>query len=313
MTSKSIPLLINKEGAKTKQLKVMVLGAGHEVGRSCIVVQFCERKTVMFDCGVHMGRTDEKKFPDFDMLAQINKQAKSMNEIVDVVCISHFHLDHIGALPYFTEHLNYSNPILASHPTKYVSPLLLQDYCLIANKGNLTTKMSLGTTETDARRGAMEYTIEDIESCMKKVQGVSLEERVTLFANTKDEMIIECYYAGHVLGAVMFYIRMPHYDNVSVLYTGDYNMTSDRHLGSAKVPSNLQCDLLITESTYATMIRESRQVRERNLLTKIYECVISNKGKVLIPVFALGRAQELMLLLEEYWKRMNLSHVPILF
>lgn len=94
------------------------------------------------------------------------------------------------------------------------------------------------------------------------------------------------------------------------MYTGDYNMTPDRHLGSAWI-DNCKPDLLITESTYATTIRDSKRCRERDFLLKIHDC-IEKGGKVLIPVFALGRAQELCILLETYWERMNLS-VPIYF
>ena len=70
-------------------------------------------------------------------------------------------------------------------------------------------------------------------------------------------------------------------------------------------------DLLITESTYATTIRDSKRCRERDFLKKVHDCV-EKGGKVLIPVFALGRAQELCILLESYWERMNLK-VPVFF
>lgn len=75
----------------------------------------------------------------------------------------------------------------------------------------------------------------------------------------------------------------------------------------------MQCrpDLLITETTYATTIRDSKRQREREFLKKVHSCV-EKGGKVLIPVFALGRAQELLILLETYWERMNLN-VPIYF
>lgn len=87
-------------------------------------------------------------------------------------------------------------------------------------------------------------------------------------------------------------------------------MTPDRHLGSAWI-DNCKPDLLITESTYATTIRDSKRCRERDFLLKIHDC-IEKGGKVLIPVFALGRAQELCILLETYWERMSLN-VPIYF
>lgn len=105
----------------------------------------------------------------------------------------------------------------------------------------------------------------------------------------------------------MFWIRV---GSQSVVYTGDYNMTPDRHLGAAWI-DKCKPDLLISESTYATTIRDSKRCRERDFLKKVHECVAKG-GKVLIPVFALGRAQELCILLETYWERMNLKY-PIYF
>ena len=105
----------------------------------------------------------------------------------------------------------------------------------------------------------------------------------------------------------MFLVRV---GEESVLYTGDYNMTPDRHLGAAQV-EKVRPDLLITETTYATTIRDSKRTRERDFLKRVHECV-ERGGKVLIPVFALGRAQELCILLDSYWQRMNLN-VPIFF
>jgi integrator complex subunit 11 len=127
-----------------------------------------------------------------------------------------------------------------------------------------------------------------------------------------DGLSVTAYYAGHVLGAAMFHIKTA--NGATVLYTGDYNMTPDRHLGSASIPASsqpLRPDLFITETTYATTIRDSKRCRERDFLKRVHKCV-EGGGKVLIPVFALGRAQELCILLESYWERMNIT-VPIYF
>lgn len=94
---------------------------------------------------------------------------------------------------------------------------------------------------------------------------------------------IKPYYAGHVLGAAMYHIRV---GGQSVVYTGDYNMTPDRHLGAAWI-DKCRPDILITESTYASYIRDSKRSRERDFLKKVHDCV-NGGGKVLIPVFALG-------------------------
>lgn len=142
-----------------------------------------------------------------------------------------------------------------------------------------------------------------IKDCMKKVIAVTLHQSVMV----DNDIEIKAYYAGHVLGAAMFWVRV---GNQSIVYTGDYNMTPDRHLGAAWI-DKCRPDLLISESTYATTIRDSKRCREKDFLKKVHECV-DRGGKVLIPVFALGRAQELCILLETYWERMNLK-APIYF
>lgn len=179
-----------------------------------------------------------------------------------------------------------------TYPTKAISPILLEDFRRI----------------TVERRGESNFfSAEDVKNCMKKVTAVNLHQTVIL----DDELEIRAYYAGHVLGAAMFYVKDLE-TGKSVVYTGDYNMTPDRHLGGASI-ERLRPDLLITETTYATTIRDSKTARERDFLKNVHQCV-ENGGKVLIPVFALGRAQELCILLETYWDRMNLGgRVPIYF
>ena len=111
---------------------------------------------------------------------------------------------------------------------------------------------------------------------MKKVIAVNLHESV----HVDDELEIKAFYAGHVLGACMFYVKV---GDQSVVYTGDYNMTPDRHLGSAFI-EKVRPDLFITETTYATMIRDSKRCRERDLLKRIHKCV-DNGGKVIFNAF----------------------------
>jgi len=100
------------------------------------------------------------------------------------------------------------------------------------------------------------------------------------------------------------------YEGLSVMYTGDYNSYADRHLGAASAP-RLNPNIIITETTYATTIRDTKRDRERKML-KIVSETVENGGKVLIPVFALGRAQELSVLLEAYWNRTD-NIVPVYF
>ncbi|XP_064137148.1 integrator complex subunit 11 isoform X5 [Loxodonta africana] len=258
-------------------------GAGQDVGRSCILVSVAG-KNVMLDCGMHMGFNDDRRFPDFSYITQNGR----LTDFLDCVIISHFHLDHCGALPYFSEMVGYDGPIYMTPPTQAICPILLEDYRKIA---------------VDKKGEANFFTSQMIKDCMKKVVAVHLHQTVQV----DDELEIKAYYAGHVLGAAMFQIKV---GSESVVYTGDYNMTPDRHLGAAWI-DRCRPNLLITESTYATTIRDSKRCRERDFLKKVHETV-ERGGKVLIPVFALGRAQELCILLETFWERMNLK-APIYF
>ena len=266
-------------------MKVTPLGAGQDVGRSCLLLTIGSRN-VMLDCGMHMGYQDQRRFPDFAYLGNCNLS-------LDCVIISHFHLDHCGALPYFAEVVGFDGPIFMSHPTRAIAPLLLED---------MRRVMEL--------RGEKLFSKADIQNCMKKVKTVDLMEEFEIDLDFK----IKPYYAGHVLGAVMFHIAATTLLGVveTCVYTGDYNMTPDRHLGSAWI-DDCKPDLLITESTYATTVRSSRKAREGDFLKKVHEAVL-NGGKVLIPVFALGRAQELLLLIDSYWERVvELQNIPIYF
>uniref|UniRef100_A0A673FRY0 Metallo-beta-lactamase domain-containing protein n=1 Tax=Sinocyclocheilus rhinocerous TaxID=307959 RepID=A0A673FRY0_9TELE len=101
-----------------------------------------------------------------------------------------------------------------------------------------------------------------------------------------------CYHAGHVLGAAMFMIEIAGVKVGVLLYTGDFSRQEDRHLMAAEIPS-VKPDILITESTYGTHIHEKREEREARFCNTVHD-IVNREGRCLIPVFALGRAQELL-------------------
>lgn len=118
-----------------------------------------------------------------------------------------------------------------------------------------------------------------------------------------------CYAAGHVLGAAMFMVDIA---GVRVLYTGDYSREEDRHLRAAETPQSSP-DVCIIESTYGVQHHQPRHIREKRF-TDVIHSTISQGGRVLIPAFALGRAQELLLILDEYWSNHpELQNIPIYY
>lgn len=119
-----------------------------------------------------------------------------------------------------------------------------------------------------------------------------------------------CYHAGHVLGAAMFMVDI---GGTRILYTGDYSREEDRHLMSAEIPPGSPPDVMICESTYGVQSHEPRSEREKRFTTRIHE-IVQRGGRCLLPVFALGKAQELLLILDEYWQaHPELHSIPIYY
>ncbi|XP_004695347.1 PREDICTED: integrator complex subunit 11 [Condylura cristata] len=147
---------------ETGRLTALPAGAGQDVGRSCILVSI-GGKNVMLDCGMHMGFNDDRRFPDFSYITRSGR----LTDFLDCVIISHFHLDHCGALPYFSEMVGYDGPIYMTHPTQAICPILLEDYRKIA---------------VDKKGEANFFTSQMIKDCMKKVVAVHLHQTVQVRA-----------------------------------------------------------------------------------------------------------------------------------
>jgi cleavage and polyadenylation specificity factor subunit 3 len=252
-----------------EDLEIQPIGAGCEVGRSCIVLKF-QNKKIMLDCGVHPAFNGTCSLPYFDLI--------DPGEI-DLLLITHFHLDHCGALPYFLEKTNFKGECYMTYPTRDIYKIILSDY----------VKVSHSKAEESL------YNETNIKNSMNKIKPLEYYQEIE-YKGIK----FSAFKAGHVLGAAMFLIEI---SGVKILYTGDYSRELDRHLQPAEIPNKEihKINVLIVESTYGVHEHETREVREKNFIQYVEE-VVSRGGKCLLPVFAIGRAQELLLILDEYWE-----------
>ncbi|KAI5188701.1 cleavage and polyadenylation specificity factor subunit 3 [Nematocida sp. AWRm77] len=259
--------------------KILPIGAGNEVGRSCVITKF-RGITVMFDCGVHPAYTGVSSLPFFDLIDP---------QEVDVILVTHFHLDHAGALPYFTERSGFQGKVYMTHPTRAIFRWLLNDYVRVSNAYS---------SENDL------FTEKELSKCYDRIIPIDYGQEIRV-KNIK----ITAYNAGHVLGAAMFLVKS---EDLSLLYTGDYSREEDRHLKAAQIPSQ-PVDILVSESTYGVQCHQSKEERESRFTTGVAD-IVKRGGKCLLPVFALGRAQELLLILDEFWEsRKDLQGIPILY
>ncbi|KAL6253309.1 endoribonuclease ysh1 [Rhinocladiella similis] len=268
------------------ELVFIGLGGCQEVGRSCHILQY-KGKTVMLDAGMHTGREGMSAMPyfdDFDL------------STVDILLISHFHLDHAAALPYVLAKTDFKGRVFMTHPTKAIYKWLIQDSVRVSN-----------TTSTSDQRTSL-YTEADHISTLPQIETIDFYT-----THTVSGVRITPYPAGHVLGAAMFLVNIA---GLNIFFTADYSREQDRHLVAAEVPNTAtvgKIDVLITESTFGISNAPPRAEREAALLKAISN-VLNRGGKVLMPVFALGRAQELLLILEDYWQRHpELQKIPIYY
>eukprot|EP01117_Protostelium_nocturnum_P017547 TRINITY_DN7163_c0_g1_i1.p1 TRINITY_DN7163_c0_g1~~TRINITY_DN7163_c0_g1_i1.p1 ORF type:complete len:585 (-),score=191.54 TRINITY_DN7163_c0_g1_i1:6-1760(-) len=175
-----------------------------------------------------------------------------------------------------------------THPTKAIYKMLLSDY---VKMNNISAEDSL-------------YVEQDLINSMEKIEVINYHQEIEVGG-----IKFWCYNAGHVLGAAMFMLEI---DGVKILYTGDFSRQEDRHLMAAEIP-DMSPDVLIVESTYGVQTHDPRIEREKRFSHFVHE-IVKKEGRCLIPVFALGRAQELLLILDEYWQaHPELWNVPIYY
>ena len=180
-----------------------------------------------------------------------------------------------------------------THPTKAIYKWLIQDSVRV---GNLTSS---------AESKNMLYNESDHLTTFPRIEAIDYYT-----THTVSSIRITPYPAGHVLGAAMYMVEIA---GLNVLFTGDYSREEDRHLVSATIPKGIKTDVLICESTFGTALHVPRLERE-TALTKSITSILDRGGRALLPVFALGTAQELLLILDEYWgKHPAYQKIPIYY
>ena len=233
--------------------KIRVLGAGREVGRSCILVQ--GEKKIIMDCGVKL----QPEPPQYPMLEGIN---------ADFAVLSHAHLDHCGAMPLL------NMPVYMNDVTLELAKLLIDDSIKVGKKQGYATPFGK----------------QELKRFVKNSKIVNYGER---FKSCR------LYDMGHIPGSAGVMI-----EKERLFYTGDVQTLQSNLLRAAKLPDS--CKTLVIESTYSQRNHLLREQEERNLIESVEEA-LSKDETSLMPVFAVGRAQEVLLVLKDYAKKIALE------
>lgn len=255
-------------------MQYVFLGGAGEVGASCLLIQIAGCN-ILIDCGVRVNQKGSASFPDFDML-------KHYAPHLDLIFISHAHADHVGALPML--HKMYPETyILTTQPTAKLSRAML----------NATANLNLADAVSQPDKAL--YFKEDVENAFSMVRIADPDPIAKRWLSLwNDDWGFKFIPSGHILGAMSIVLRTP---EGIFLYTGDVSAFNQRTVdGIGNKLAGINPDFMWCESTYGDGNHPARTTEEQNL-AKSVESVIKAGGSVLIPSFALGRAQEIMLIL----------------
>ena len=262
-------------------VRISFLGAAQQVGRSAFLMQTPE-SNILIDCGINPATNDSSTYP------RINVPEFDMAEL-DAVVISHAHLDHCGFLPYIFKY-GYDGPIYCTAPTRDIMAMSQLDYTSIAvAQGNKGIYSSKEVKQTVKNTIALKY---------GSVTDITPDVRLTL------------HNAGHILGSAMCHFNIGDGFH-NLLYSGDYKVVNTKLLNGSHYTFP-RVETFMTEATYGHPERVSpdRAVSEREFKDHAMK-VINRKGKLLIPVLGVGRAQEIMVLVAELFKEKKIKDIPV--
>ncbi len=263
-------------------VRMTVLGGAQEVGRSAFLVKTRE-SSVLLDCGIHPGtQRPFEAFPRFD-------SPEFEIDNLDAVVISHAHLDHCGLAPFLYKY-GYDGPLYCSAPTSNLMTMLQLDYLDVASKQGVTPF----------------YDQKDVRECVLH----TIPLRFGVVTDIAPDIRLTLHNSGHILGASMVHLHIGEGLH-NIVYTSDYKFGRTMLLEAATTEFP-RIETVITESTYSGPddIVPSR-VEAEEALTNIINKTLERKGKVLIPVPAVGRAQEIMLVIDGYMKRGMMKEAPV--
>jgi KH/beta-lactamase-domain protein len=263
-------------------IRITGLGGFSEVGRSCMLLETAETK-ILIDCGINVGSREPNQMfpyfsvPEFDIAS------------IDAVLVTHAHLDHSGLVPFLYK-WGYRGPIYANDATLSLMTLLQKDYIDVAARENKLIPYS--------QRNIKQMILHTITRRYGEVTDLSNDVRLTMTP------------AGHILGSSIMHLHIGDGKyNLAVAndFKGRWSRLLDR--ANTRFP---RLESIIMESTYGgprdvMPRREDAEIQ----LVKIINQTVKRGGKVLIPSLAVGRAQELMVVLANYYRKHQMVEVPV--
>jgi len=267
-------------------IEFLPLGGAGEIGANCYYLKIND-VGIILDCGMHPRKKGLDSLPKFDLLA---------DKPTDYVLISHAHQDHLNALPFLIKKFPHLK-IITTPQTRAVAELTLHNAISIL-------KRQVDESEFEI------YSRNEVDLLIKSINYKSYNERFTLSSIiSSQEIEAEFFDAGHIIGSAGILLRV---NGQKIFFTGDINLSPQTILPGANIPSE-KIDILITETTYGATDSSGLNNWEKEVerFSSSINKVINNGGSVLIPVFALGKLQEILATIWLQMLRNKITNVDI--
>ncbi len=277
-------------------MKIKFVGAsGGDVTGSKHIISVNGKK-ILLDCGMFQGKRAEAEDKNKNFLFDPKE--------IDVMILSHAHIDHSGSIPYLVKQ-GFSGPIYCTHATRDLCNYMLLDSAFIQEneiKWLKKNKKIKANEEVEPY-----YSSDDAEMALALFHGVGYEKSFIV----SDGVVASFYDAGHILGSSLVHLLI--YDKEtkkrhSLCFTGDLGR---RGLALLRDPQPIPpADYLITETTYGNRLHANITTVEEDLAVVVNQ-VIAQKGSLIIPSFALERAQEIIYYLNLLISKKLIPSIPV--
>ncbi len=276
-------------------MKIKFIGAAREVTGSKHLITTEDGKKILLDCGMFQGKGLETDAANrnlgFDPLE------------LDHIILTHAHIDHSGLIPYLYK-LGFRGSVVCTNATRDLCAIMLADSGHI-QEGDVKwfnkRRIAKGLPPIEPI-----YSEREARACMELFIGVAYNRKF----NINDKLRVRFVNTGHMLGSSSVLLEVTENGKTTrIAYTGDIGRPVNRILKSPQPFP--QCDYLITESTYGNRLHPKIQEAEYELLRIIQETCVMRGGKVIIPSFAVGRTQEVVYSLNNFFNEGKLPKVNI--